>query len=269
MSNEKTEMQRDAVMASDCIFSVRRAIPNDANTIMVMKRNAFSSSLLRFSIYQDIRAINYLRQILSCGRAVITVAEQPDGDLLGYSQASADGGTWFLGYIAVRPERQHLGVGQALLISFEHEGRQRGYSRVELEVEESNQRVVKWYEKNKYVAQKRSYHLEIALESNNKTAALLLCNTRSEVTALRNLDQFGFCKIEYTLLQGSVVLGLIGDHLCKLLDFKNISPTEVVHAVSRRFAPERKILVISGVNDPMEYPNVFTQVSVLRMSKSI
>lgn len=249
--------------------SLRRGICADADAVLALKAEAFASSLLRFTIYQDARSVSYLGSAIKAGDLTVTVAELPSGELVGYTQASADAGSWFLGYIAVRAAVRARGVGSQLLASFEADALAQGFSKVELDVTESDEKVVEWYSKNGYEPEERLYHLEMAIRPDGGQDTPLVCAPVVKEAAMGHLERHGFCRIEYSDERCTVVVGLIGEDRCKLLSVSGMTPREAVREVGRLHGRSRHLLVVSGVVNPSDYPDVVDQVAVLRMHKGL
>lgn len=249
--------------------TLRRGLCADAGAVLALKTEAFASSLLKFTVFQDARSVSYLGSAIAAGDLTVTVAELPSGELVGYTQASANAGVWFLGYVAVRAVARAMGVGGRLLASFEADALTQGYSRVGLDVMESDEKVVGWYSRNGYEPEDRRYHLEMTLRPEDAPGPPLACEPAAKDAAMGHLERHGFCRVEYSDERRKVVVGLIGEDRCKLLSVSGMTPREAVREVGRLYGRSRHLLVVSGVANPADYPDVVDQVAVLRMRKGL
>ena len=68
------------------------------------------------------------------GRGAVYLAENDDGVVGGARAKMIEGGVWYVVFAYVRPERRRQGVLKALLRELVREGRERGSSRVTLDV---------------------------------------------------------------------------------------------------------------------------------------
>lgn len=79
------------------------------------------------------------------GRGAVYLAENDDGVLGGARAKTIEGGVWYVVFAYVRPEARRQGVLKALLRELVREGRERGSSRVTLDVLAVNEvAVVAW-----------------------------------------------------------------------------------------------------------------------------
>ena len=88
------------------------------------------------------------------------LARAPDGHLLIWRQDGEHlghvrldplvNGTWYLGMLTVRPDRQDLGLGRRLLAASEAFARARGGTRIRMTVVNTRDTLVAWYERRGY-----------------------------------------------------------------------------------------------------------------------
>ena len=88
------------------------------------------------------------------------LAKAPDGHLLIWRENGEQlghvrldplaNGTWYLGMLTVRPDRQDLGLGRRLLAASEDFARARGGTRIRMTVVNTRDTLVAWYERRGY-----------------------------------------------------------------------------------------------------------------------
>jgi ribosomal protein S18 acetylase RimI-like enzyme len=83
---------------------------------------------------------------------VLIWRDEEDGTLLGsvWLEPRKDG-LWYMGLLAVRPERQGQQLGRRMLEASEEAIRQRGAKRIRISVVNVRQKLITWYERRGYV----------------------------------------------------------------------------------------------------------------------
>ncbi len=92
-----------------------------------------------------------LTEELSNPAAVFLVALAPDQTVAGYAGMLVAAGEGYFTNVAVSPAYRRQGVADALLCSLADRGRERGLSRLTLEVRVSNAAAIALYEKHGFV----------------------------------------------------------------------------------------------------------------------
>jgi len=84
--------------------------------------------------------------------AHLLIWRSPSGELLGHFwiEPMADGATWYLGLLSVRPDRQNLRLGRQLLAAGEDFARSRGASRLQMTVINVRDTLIAWYQRRGY-----------------------------------------------------------------------------------------------------------------------
>jgi ribosomal protein S18 acetylase RimI-like enzyme len=91
---------------------------------------------------------------LEAGDSLFFVAASGQ-DVVGTVMAGYDGHCGWIYLLAVSPEHRHRGIGTALIRHAEDELARRGCVKINLQILESNESVVKFYFSNGYAVEKR------------------------------------------------------------------------------------------------------------------
>ena len=82
---------------------------------------------------------------------LLTLRDEPEGDLLGCVWLEpADGGTWYLGMLTVRPDLQDRRLGRALLEAGERFAERQGARRIRMTVVNIRDTLIDWYRRRGY-----------------------------------------------------------------------------------------------------------------------
>ncbi len=252
-------------------YSLREAAVEDAEAIYQIKVQAFGMTSLHYTIYQAPESILYLQKLIAGGSAqghYFTVI-QAGRKVFGYYHAVKQDSTFFLNYIAVASDARGLSLGNALFGHFEAAGRQAGCQALTLEVFESNRVGMNWYLAREYRPIAAGFHLQIAVDLLDSDCALPLRFAQTDwAEAQAKEREYGFSRLECACGSGTVMLGIIGQRLLKLLSWSGISFQEAVQAIAGAFHSQRPILIVSFAPDfPSHWP-VLRQDRVQRLSKS-
>jgi GNAT superfamily N-acetyltransferase len=142
-------------------FEVRAARPGDEGAIVPLYEWLFAPPGSRPPAWDERRAEVALRQAIDSHDAVVLVAEDAGGGLIGFCTAYQDIFSVRFGYrawiedLAVSPTRRSLGVGKALLDAAKAWARERGATHLELDSAESRADAHRFYEREG--AEYRSY----------------------------------------------------------------------------------------------------------------
>jgi ribosomal protein S18 acetylase RimI-like enzyme len=255
--------------------NIQPAGPQDATAIYEIKKQAFTSTSLRYSIYQSPRSIYYLKYL---------IAQSPDpnghnlwiardsGNSVGYYHAIMAGREFFLNYIAVDLQARGRGIGDALLRHFELTGKKHGARQLALEAFELTPHVLNWYENNGYRRESTSFHVCFSLDSLARQFSgclVLVGDEEIEQRASYDEQQCGFSKIDYACGSGKVTVGLIADRACKLLGHEQVTLEEALSAICSKYKNTRDALIISSLERLPEYWEVSYADKVFRLTKPI
>ena len=253
-------------------YRLRVARPEDAPIIYTLKTQAFGDSYLLYTIYQAPQSVRYLARLITEAHKLsgqgLFVIEQ-DGQIRGYYHAMCRAAQYFLNYIAIAQETEHLGLGSTLLRHFEETGKDIGCQMLALDVFDSNPSVRDWYYRHGYRLTKANFHVRLAMNALIGDDAPLLCQQATLVHALAEEEAWGFSKLECQCGSGHLTVGLIAGYACKLLDYTGLSVEDAASAIASRFKGERKTLIISALPHlPSGWPALSTE-KALRLVKAI
>jgi ribosomal protein S18 acetylase RimI-like enzyme len=228
-------------------LQIRRAQPSDAPRIYELKRAAFGETFLEFTIYQSPKSVGYLRALIEEGMLShnIFVAERADR-VLGYYHAFHRAPDFFLNYIAVAPEAQGCGLGKILLKHFEAAGRASSHRSLMMDVFESNQAALAWYQRAGYHSQTAHFLAKLAMSQGADCRhAPLVYDHDAEALAYSEERAHGFSKIECTSGPGHIVVGLVDERFCKLLEYKRITFESAIAAICQHWSQDREALLLT------------------------
>ncbi|MBI5034851.1 MAG: GNAT family N-acetyltransferase [Chloroflexi bacterium] len=248
---------------------IRPARPNDAAAIYALMQAVFGASYLLYTIYQSPKAVAYLRELLTedSARSLHTFVLVEQGtQLLGYYHAMSRGEEFFLNYIAVSPHFQHCRLGERLLLDFERYGAWRGSRSLSLDVFESNTNALQWYLRQGYRVQKSSFLSRIIPASVSGSGLVFEPGDWAQARSEEQLR--GFSKVTGTCSNASITVGLIADHVCKLLAFDGVSLQDAIAAISNHFC-DRQVIIVSSENKLPADWNVLTAERTLYLTKEI
>jgi ribosomal protein S18 acetylase RimI-like enzyme len=250
---------------------IRRAQPKDAPGIYELKVEAFGSTALPYTIYQDPRSVRFISRTIEKGSGITAnyffVAGRER--LKGYYHAVSLGETFFLNYIAVRDTEQGLGLGDRLLDHFEETARALGRKTLSLDVFRSHEAVLSWYHRRGFRAQSSSYHLLVRLDDLLAMEGTLMeFRLLDEFRARWRERRFGFSKIEGLIGEKLVTVGLIGERVCKLLSADD-DLDSIAASIARTFRSDRERLIVSGLRTLPESWALSRWDRTLRMEKEL
>src|ERR1035437_6351689 len=102
------------VMRQEETVTLRQAVEEDAQAIYRLKREAFGTNYLQFTIYRSGKAVAYIRRSIASGNEIFSVAERGE-ELAGYANVGFANRQPVLNYIAVSGAVRSLGLGKSLL----------------------------------------------------------------------------------------------------------------------------------------------------------
>jgi ribosomal protein S18 acetylase RimI-like enzyme len=251
-------------MKQEETVTLRPAVERDAQAIYNLKREAFGTKYLQFTIYRSEKTVAHIRRSISSEDEIFTVAER-HRELAGYANVGFANDQPILNYIAVANTSRGTGLGSRLLQAIESETRGRGFGTLALNVFESNPGVVEWYAKSGYSIVSQSFLYRIDL------AHTMPKNSRSQVDsslwqlALAAEEQNGFSKVVVGVTAGEMTLGLIEGVAYKLLGYRGISLDEAIAAVAGMVNGARRELIVSS----MEAPEPGCQFQLLNLEVSL
>ena len=253
-------------------YRLRNARSSDAPAIYALKRQAFGKRYLLYTIYQAPQSVHYLVQLIAeagqGGSHDFIVLEHAEA-VNGYYHAAHHGSQYFLNYIAIASERQNLGLGGMLLQHFETNGVAKDCQEFALDVFESNSSAIAWYDRHGYSPVASTFQVRLDMTALTGAGSPLLWDELAWSEALRHEYSRGFSKIDCTCGSGSVTLGLIAGHTCKLLAYHDVSFDEAILAAALRLKDQRRVIIVSGLPDlPPGLPILSTERAI-RLSRTI
>ena len=255
------------------LYRIRRALPEDTAQIYELKSRAFGDNYLLYTIFQSPKSQRYLSELLAqdperSAHCFFVLGQ--DDRILGYYHAVRRHSEFFLNYIVAAQEVRGKGIGNALLEHYEETGRSAGCRQLVLDVFDSNGQVRDWYHRSGYRQHSSSIQARLSISSlPEQSSPVLRYEFEARHRAAQEEYNHGFSKIDCACGSGRLVLGLIGDRVCKLLSYEGIELEEVVLAVARRFRTERAVLILSPSTElPPTWPVLSLEKS-LRLVKPI
>lgn len=250
---------------------LRAAIPNDAEMIYRLKREAFGA-FLPFTIYRSPKSITYLRRLIaqSAGPdASLRVKVLTDGPAHGYYMAAPVGDSFFLTYIAVEASARNAGMGGALLDDFESEARRLGFKATALDVFAANRHALEWYRRRGYEQRAHSHSLRIDLGAFETSAEAISWRDADWRAALNDERDQGFAKFEARLGNAKLEVGLIDEQAVKLLTWDEIPLETAVNSVAAGMGEQRSELILTGLATASEVWPCLAHEELLRLERII
>ncbi len=142
-------------------LNIRPMRIEDLNQVMRIEKSVFSHPWPREA---------FLAYLFSSKPNVYIVAEKQNL-LLGYAAAHEKNNKYHLVNMAVKKSWQRTGIGSRLLERIFQLGREKSISEIFLEVRESNQRAIAFYEKHKFIREtlRQNYYTD-----NNEDAIIMV-----------------------------------------------------------------------------------------------
>lgn len=265
-------MSASNALQSPMVYSVKRATPDQAQSIYELKVQAFGKNYLLYTIYQAPQSVRYIEQLIAQYPLVTNESffvVEDTTHVLGYFHAVSRSTEYFLNYIAVDKSLRRHGLGRMLLDTYESSGRAMGYSNLSLDVFESNTPVQNWYLAHGYRQVGTKFHVRVATAALDEPAPVLTCDPNAFQEALEQERTWGFSKIELTGRSESVTVGLIGYSTCKLLAHAGLSVESASSAICRHFRDSRSLLIVSGLSQIPSTWRLVSQEHALRLTKSV
>ncbi len=261
---------RNLKMVNEELYSIRLATCGDVEDIYAIKKQSFSK-YLPYTIYQSPLSINYLRELIRQGTKTDTLFVICRGsEILGYYHGAFHGADFFLNYIAVRSDMRGQGLGEILLKHYESVARTYGCKWMVLDVFATNQNAWNWYLKHEYQPSACSFIVCLDLHALCDAGDLCLTWTSADWSAARQQESTrGFSKIEAVCGEGQLTIGLIADHICKLLHYEDISLELAVSAIAHKFRGKRDFLVVPSLSTvPLEWP-ILSSEKIVSLRKMV
>ena len=172
--------------------------------------------------------------------------------LVGFAHSRGVGAAWHLNNIAVLPAYRKQGVGNSLFDMHRKAGRELGYQRQTLDVEEANAPVRRWYESLGFVEADRSAIEEICgwassieRERQELPTDIRVLNWES---ALAWQTAYGFCHFEIEANSLTWQVGQFG-RFFRISTF----PTSDILSVLEWIAPSKRLLLVSPTDASNTY----------------
>ncbi len=256
------------------IFSdthITSAERDDAAAIYKLILEAFGKCYLKFTIFQSIKSIEYIRDRIEIGNQegspeyyVIREGKA----LKGFYSAVRRGNEYFLNYIATDPSRRLCGSGNSLLNHFESQASSFGCVGVGLDVFLSNANAVAWYRRHNYKVERIRYYYRFDVNTlgDRNERGLELDEVDLE-EALAKEKVKGFSNFEARFHGEIVRIGLINGIVCKIISATDLSALAVASAAARFFWRERKWFLLTREHPIPEKITAESMESVLYMIK--
>ena len=226
---------------------------------------------LRYTIYQSPRSIKYLRDIIAqgaerTGHYIFVLIKE--NNIIGYYHALNLGSEFFLNYIVVTEMVRGLGLGKKLLDHCEATARMLSCTTLSLDVFESNATAHQWYCRVGYKRRSASSVAILAMNQEVQGPFKLKFLPQSLDLAYHEEAERGFSKLECVYGPGKITVGLIADHVCKLLSFEGIGIEDAIIAINSQFWKTRDVLIVSSLEVPARWV-VLDSETIIRLSKSL
>jgi GNAT superfamily N-acetyltransferase len=134
-------------------FKIRAVEPGEESRVVPLYEWLFAPPGSVPSSWDERRATVALRQAIDSHDSAVIVAEDSDGELVGFCTAYQDLHSVRFGYrawvedLAVHPERRSAGVGKGLLDAAKAWARERGATHLELDSAETRTDAHRFYER--------------------------------------------------------------------------------------------------------------------------
>lgn len=252
-------------------LELRAASVEDASDIYALSSAVFGNLQFLYTIYQAPQSVRHIARLIeSNDPSHPFVVASEDGKLVGFYEALVGPEQAFLSYIATEPDAQGRGVGSLLLQHLERSGREAGSQRLALDVFRSNLKAVRWYERLGFKLQSQTQVARISLQKTTVCEAPSISFSAEEFALAQSEEkQWGFSRVACTCGEGSLSLGIIGGHTCKLLHFSGISLADAISAIAARFRSERNFLIFSFEGESPSIARAATPETVLRLSRTL
>ena len=226
MMNEKTSA------------TFRKLERETAAQIVDIHGDAFDEDAIRYSVFASPRITAFIAALFDESAHEFTGA-YIDDELAGYAHVRLFDGQPHLNYIAVKENRQAIGIGSELMLHLLDRATSGGYRQFTLDVPENNNRVRRWYAKVGF-KDLSSTCMFVA----EKTTSRLPGKDEIEVSyadqQLERLNKYGIaeCKVEIAGVGHSV--GVVGEKLFRVGADHDQQLLSALQAVD----PMREIMII-------------------------
>jgi GNAT superfamily N-acetyltransferase len=259
-------------MTKECnnMCMISAASLEEVEDLYALKVGAFSKYLL-YTIYQSPRSVVYLQTLLMQGSdrtGNFFFVAKHESSLVGYYHAVRHGPAFFLNYLTVAEEARRLGIGSQLLRHYETTAGTLGCNVLELDVFESNSGVCEWYCKARYAPRSFASLASLALGWEGESRYEVDFEPEVWHLACQEERERGFSKFACVCGPGKLTLGLIAEHVCKLMSFENITMEDAVVAINSRFSGMRDALIVSSQEIPANWPLLASE-TIITLSKSL
>ena len=248
---------------------IRTATPEDVSGIFALATSLFGSKQFLYTIYQAPPAQAYLEKRVAAGSATNPFfVLEAYGQLVGYYEALVGEKNCFLNYIGIDKSFGGQGYGDLLLAHFTGLARDRGITELALDVFESNELALTWYQRRGFEQKAVRYltRLDIGGPAFRNPAKAFL-DAAELRAALDDEVASGFSKVVCDVGNHSILLGLIGGHSCKLLDWSGLPVETAVKVSAALMRGSRQVLIVSSPQQLSSKLPVLSAESALRMHK--
>ena len=247
LNKERESVSEDRIdQASD--LRLRDGKPEDAEELFSLIRTAFGDRLLQYSIYQSSGSVAYLR--IQLDKEIFRIAAC-EGVPVGYYHAHKTESTFHTKYLAAVRQRSCGIVAPALVRDAIRMACLMQCSALECEVPAWNKRLIALY--HRYGANQvgTSYIYRVDLSRVPKKLGLSISPLELR-GGLTQEKQQGFSKITARWESSEVVIGLLNEDACKILDGGGLSVMDIAGLISSSF-PTRNHLLVTSTRLPDEY----------------
>lgn len=219
---------------------------SECKQVVQLHRSAFSHGQRKYTIFESAGVESYLSSLVRFAdlRDDHQLVAAWDGNrLVGYSHFRALPDSWHLNYIVVTSAYQGQGIGGILWRHWIDVGRQRGYTKLSLDVDQENNDVIAWYRRQGLRITETTWTYEKSLKP--ASAAV------EEIAAVRLLDweqaeasqhTYGFSQFRLHYRGNIWTIGQLGQDYFRVTQ----QLPEALESVLAKMDPHRRMLLVSS-----------------------
>lgn len=232
-------------------FVYRSVRSYECQQVVDLHRSVFSSEYLARTIYASSHIDRYLANLIAfphLQKEHLLWGCWSGDNLVGYAHFRALPESWHLNYIAVLPAYQGHGIGQILWTRWTKMGRERGYSRISVDVERENRRALDWYQRQGLQIVQTVWTYERSIEDDSVASARKARTVRLldwEQSEARQLS-YGFSQFCLVHQERIWTVGRLGRHYFRARQQLPL----VLEGVLAEIDPARRLLILSS--EPIE-----------------
>lgn len=234
-------------------IGVRPAEPADAQQIVDVMRRVFDPVWLDMSIYACSGVADFVREQISArglgGDTIHVVATYGDR-IVAAAEARSNPNGLFLGYIAVLPEFQSIGIGRRMLVATVQTARPGGAGDIVLDVLDVDGGARAWYQRLGLADQAQGGWWVLPRKQAGESAEGVLCGYPQTMACYR---RFGFAELKLRTHSREYSVGMLNRGWFRLTQPEALSDPEVWAAL-RRLDPSRQVFAILPDPAPVALP---------------